>query len=317
LVVMDPSCGNWVALAAADGTLASSPWEDILPPVATESRVSFDDVDGDGDSDIVASSVGDLVVVRNRIGTWEATRIDIGGGPFLPPTFIRTMYAVISPERLVFQTLGRLELLDVASPSSPVLITQEVKSASWVRPFDAFDHLVACPVVLGSGRFRPMLGIGVFGPDAGPVPREIQLLEFKEPGTMAVSDVGLGAESVAALAVVPGGETQDPLVGIIDGEQTSTRFILAAWKGCQGLTELSSGTIEFDWKTPPAPPTYSEHVLAKRGVVLTGIKTPDGATFFHYDGFALRTFSGKQTADGWSVSSMKFDLHSARVDVAW
>jgi hypothetical protein len=95
------------------------------------------------------------------------------------------------------------------------------------------------------------------------------------------------------------------------------RFAVARVDGCKSGSEVASREIEFDWRTPDAPPEFAEPQLPKRGVVLTGIATDTGAMWFHYDGFSLRTFAANEDKGLWSIAVSRQDIHEERDDVAW
>ena len=124
---------------------------------------------------------------------------------------------------------------------------------------------------------------------------------------------------VQALSLIQRDTQGDSLVGIIDGavETPPVRFVVAQLDGCRSISEVASTEIEFDWRTPNSPPGSTNRRLPKRGVVLAGMRTPLGGTWFHYDGFSLRTFAAHEANGAWSITVSRLAVHAEREDVAW
>jgi hypothetical protein len=312
--IMDPSCGNWIATTSGNEFVGRK-WSDLLPEMPTHSSLTIDNVDHESDVEVVGASASAITLLKRSDGAWLRTDMETGGYPYLGSQQVRSLFAHIGPGKILFQHHGFFSLVDLDRPGeSARRLEQDLDSATWLRPFLAFDHLSPyslpeCPPA--------MLGIGLASPYSGPVPREIQILTVEGEAVVRVADSGLREKGVQALSIVERRGVGEYLVGFINEEVGVTQFALATLTSCDQLVKVASRDVEFDWKTPQAPRGYEMPSLPRRGVVLAGMEAPSGARFFHYDGFSLRMFLATHSDGGWTISSTRTTIHEVREDVAW
>ncbi|WP_438040972.1 hypothetical protein [Sorangium sp. So ce128] len=324
VLILDPACGNWIALGQQGGGFGPAAWEDVLPALPPNPYLYAIPIPGEERPAIVSSNEGAIAVARFR-GAWE--RIDLSFlMPYMSSLHASDILAATAPldaggievafQRGEFLTMLALTPASAAAAASSIEaridVPQELIGA--LKPHIGYDHLTSF-VPDGCELFA--LGVGLYPPEAGDAPRRVHALR-RAGGSFVAEQLPLSCD-VTTFAVVHGGDGLEPVLGAVERCGDDGVFELARIVGCGERVEvLSQAKIEFNWRGAPAPPSYSRPTLPRTsGVRLIADRpAPTRVRFVHYDGFDLRVFTAED-GDGWTIRSTKTSMHNDREDVSW
>jgi hypothetical protein len=226
------------------------------------------------------------------------------------------------------QSVGEFFLcpdFSTVSAASPPLLSDGWMLAPppppYLQGFDAFDHLrlLAIP-----GCQQSLLGIGVFRPAAGPIPRKLQHLTLTQTGQFAPTEVAtpFAVTTYGMIAIGDG----SALVGMLGEDSGQTVFGLAEVKGCSTWNLLGTWAADGNWRTPDAPQflAYGPRVPMTPGIALAGFKAAveggDGYVYVNYDGYTIRAWEFTATSiDNGSPEprSIIWKTHETRSDLVF
>jgi hypothetical protein len=189
--------------------------------------------------------------------------------------------------------------------------------APYLVPFDGFDHLASVP---SAGCPPSMLGIGVFVPQAGSIPRYLQYITVSERQfTTRQID---GRMDVTSFVAVPQ-DTSTWLVGAVGKIGAQDMFGVYQLSACGDVATLAMEPTEFSWRAVDAP-GFGENgpaVPKTNGVRLVGmLDGSGGARFFHYDGYQLRQWTYSKATGNASLATIQSAntlIHAVRTDLAF
>lgn len=323
LLVVDPACGSWIALDVLEQSSVSVPWEQVLPAVVPSYTLLAYDINSDGQDEVIAANPERVSVCSYDNGWLSST----GLIPDFPQMdHMRATRLVLSLESMLLgqsllamqrgplmqvfpMTWGEHQLL-----GEPEIWEQE--NLEHEKPYSGFDHLAE---VSFEGCDAFALGVGLFHPIAGDVPRELQLLRQTVGGYSATTLPT--ANEVQHFSVLPSEKKESYFVVVFgaaeNGEKKLSLCELGpcfAWE-CHGVFD-----IEFDWRTIDNPEYFADPRYPKTlGVKLVASLSEDEKSIDlrHYDGFSLRAYRLELEAGSWSVQSFEQVIHQVRNDLVF
>jgi len=288
-VVSDPGCGVWVANVDMEAVTTRA-WSDFFEPVDADHNVLVDDVDADGDGDVIIG--GSTGFVACRAGVGRTCHRYVSSLPFAFPGLIQPVVVVLHgafgvDHSVFFMRDGSPEVvpLEATGLGEPIALKQ--RPTEFLKPFARFDQLVAVTVP-GCAAFA--LGVGAFDERANYSARHPQILETATDETFVATTLSTNLDETYAISAVTD-DTGDVFV-ISIGERTGVTHLEAGRiVDCNSFETLAIGEVEFEWRTPRAPEEFTESNLPHLGVQLESRATgPASLATFHFDGFTLRRF---------------------------
>jgi hypothetical protein len=245
---------------------------------------------------------------------WHLEALRLPNFPALAPTRASRLHdwrASLSgdPSGAAFLQRGR-DLLALHFGSTPFWSEPETLTQTeleFLAPFDGFDPWTSIDAGPDCSVFA--VGIGLFPPNAGVVPRSLVLLERgKDAGTFTAHRLATRAPPTSIAAVeTSSGQT---VLGIlsIDGSSHEASFEVMKQTGCrQWESDL------YQEGLPIAVRIVNKD--APRGVVLVATSpTATSSRFALYDGFTLHLLDAGMDGS-FSHSSIRF--HDTREDTIW
>jgi hypothetical protein len=191
----------------------------------------------------------------------------------------------------------------------------------YLRAFDAFDHLQALSL---SGCGESLLGVGVFSPSSGSIPRKLQHITLTQAGKFNQSEVPTEF-SVVTFAIIP---TRDrsAIVGILGDNDGHTVFALAQVQDCGTWGVLGTWEADGQWRTPDAPQflSFGPRIPMTAGIALAGFEAmvdgENGHVFLNYDGYTVRAWEFKLSSIGSKSPqprSIVWTAHDNRTDLVF
>jgi hypothetical protein len=311
VVVEDPSCGNWIAKATGPSEFAYEGWISHFPSLRTRPFLTFYST-----SLLISSNEVELDVVH-RDGSWQQTGKSLLG-PFMNPLMTTSMFAVnlsdsMSPT-ILFQ--GGTFLSKIIPHSAdgqfdlpdPEIIHQVQPSS--LKPFYGYDHLVS-PTETSCDFLG--LGIGLYQPEAGKVPRRVSVLRPAGAGTYLAEDLPFQC-NVATFGILERPNKSDMIVAALGTCGSDTTIELLQIADCASKRYLSRDTIDFPMHVVSAPGEIITDAL--QGVQLfVDSANGLGIRLSNYDGFSVRTWTASD--GGWALHAQSTTVHDVREDVVW
>ncbi len=305
VLVMDASCGNWVALQRSGRAFDSVPWTNFFPetlalpylellsdnerPVLSIMTFDFGQVLTDLDQG-PGATVTDLRIARPR--RWNnITRLAF------------TVHSESGQHAILQGGEGSLFRVRQDGPAVTLepLDTLDLGGA-YLTNFDGLDHVVT------STRCGVALGIGVFGSDAGPIPGRLSYIQMADD-LVAIRPFEPSHELDSVAVLDSGTETWIAMLDSV-GEQNRLRTARMT-TDCTDIVGDSLASQDFLVRRPKelwlpevagAPNRFS-------GTVISGTWIAGDAVFVTYDGFSLHVFA--RDADSASMRYNSYEIHDA------
>jgi hypothetical protein len=320
ILVMDPACGNWVAVGEPDGGFRSGPWKEILPDLAPQFFLDIVNVAPRRPMVMTATEFWIAAVYRQDDGQWQNWERQYGEG-FVPWLSFTHMFGIRNQSfvdvEVLFQRRSILKRfgLDASAGTLHVNQEQDLNEELYgvaLRPHDGYDHFVgftqdACDIVA--------FGVGLYPKSAGPLPRKIVALRRMADGFVA-QELSFDCDTITFGTAA---RSSDVFVGALGRCGNQTTVQLGRLRDCgQDIEIVARRDVEFDWRTPPAPPYQTDPTLRRTDGIdlfMEALET-GGARFTSYDGFTLRTIVAEE-GSSWSMREETHQVHAKREDVAW
>lgn len=308
LLVMDPSCGNWIALQQSETTFDIHPWTKLLPETLA---LPYLEVLSQSDSWAASLSVltfdsGQMVIDMNL-----GVRAPVSSLRLPQPrqwnNVTRLTFEIGSEDqRKVILQGGAGALYEIVQEASSVMLVPiESLNADteYLEQFDGLDHLAS------SARCGGALGLGVFGPDAGSIPARLSFVARAED-RVAIRPIEVSGEldSMALLEV----GTQS-WVALLDRAGEVNRLRTARLSSdCASIVPGSQASQDFVIHRPKEIwlPEAADARDRFSGSVISGTTIDNQLVFVIYDGFALHVFGRRPQASTMHLRS--HPIHDAR-----
>jgi len=321
ILVMDPSCGNWVGLGKPSGALDGFAWSDVAPELSARYFLRVVELE-DQRPMIVSATESNLAGgFRFGNGLWKSWAHQLGArtSPWLS---LMDIFAVRNNlpggVEVLFQTEGFLTPVQVQMAGVEVRVEQgadiaEEPIGGAIRAHSGFDHLVgfveeSCDIVA--------MGIGFYPKAAGNLPRRVAVLR-RTGDRFIAEELPFDCDTITFGVAV---QSPDVFVGALARCGSSVTAQLARLRECGRRTEIvARQDVEFAWQRPPAPPGYSEPTLPATDGIAMYVEAleANAIRLATYDGFTLRTIIMQEGTSRWSAREERFQLHTNREDVAW
>ena len=325
MIVMDTCGGNWVA--AVDGLVEGSSTSATFSPDIAAWDLIEHFRSSSGNDVLIASGSSAIMSLSRRPGQvgWN--------GPHWTPTRDFSFHgarvsraAVLLPDApepvVAFQGRARFfvtELEQFLQTPTEVKFSQLQPIAinkPYLTPFVAFDHLTMLP---SRDCGNKGLGVGLFGQEAGILPRNLQLISL---GTSAYDTIDLKTSfDVVTFAIVASGAAKNFIVGVL-GKKNDSQLFFAAYQlsDCQEWRQVEVSPA-IEWRTPPEAHLFKNGRLSKTDglrLLATGGNLPGEARFFFYDGHELFQWT-VSTGPGQGAAPLTAErhrLHDTRSDLS-
>lgn len=291
LLILDSACGGWVALREGTDWQARA-WDDYLPRLPPGDLLTSNDLDGDGDADLAASTAfgvsGYLRSVTAEGEGWVEFERSLP-----PPNVNRSMVNRVMIEArfrdgplVLLQRFGALAALRLDLPDEPdePLVHLPQAELELLKPFDGFDQLIA----LGPWPECDVVGTGAgYFAESARAPKPLVSLRLLDDAFVAKRiDTRLSQVIAAARLEVEGKE----YLGVVEGAAAGFGFELLERTGCEAFESRAFAAIDFD--VPGVVPIAEtpEQLAASSGEWLIAGRSGAGLSFSHFDGRVLRRF---------------------------
>lgn len=316
VLVFDPALGRepWLALGRLGGSFQGVRWTEYLPRLGVWHQLTSTILDSSGRQGIVVAdrSPNKVIVVGEAVPTWTIVADSRAMGDFLPYFLARPAVVFSSEGWLAFQAVNE-RIVRIALTGAETGSTSELRQVDpqYLIPFMGFDHLT--PVEMpGCGAVA--LGVGLLPPQAGPIPRSLQIVHFGET-TFTAKEIptNVNVTTLAAVRRSRGGY----LVAVIGGQNGGNVMLVGLLDECGNRFDtLGFGAIEFSWRAIGPPPGHTEPLNKYDGIILPAREIEGGLELLHYDGFDVRILTAI-AADAWVPRVRKIKVHEKRTDTSW
>lgn len=289
VVVSDSGCGLWVATIDGEA-ISTQAWTDFFEPVGPDHNVLVEDVDSDGDGDVlIGGSFGFVACRANLEGRCQTY---LSSPPYAFPGLIQPVLIPLhgafgSEHAIFFMRDGSPEVVPLGPDGFEDSFVVEQVPTEFLKAFERFDQLAPISIP-GCSAFA--VGIGAFDEHANHRSRHPQVLTARTERTFEAITLGTELDETYAISVVQADAGTVTVVSV--GEKEGRPHIEAGQiRSCSTFEILAVGEVEFNWRTPDAPADFTEPTLPHLGVRMKALRGgPDLVSAFHFDGFTLRRF---------------------------
>lgn len=307
VVVSDPGCGNWAAHATPSGWL-TSPAEDVLPAIPPAPTLGSLQPCGAAEACLIAASSYGFDLLALHEGVWRAETV-FASTKLADFTQVAPLGSIFERSDgsigVVHSRAGALAEFDFCATCDRMLSSPEKLTLVGHELSLGLDNFIALgdPVLAG-------LGVQVFPPAAGAVPRRLATLRHMAGDLELIS-----SEDLAPSTFVAWTQEARATAAIVALSGDGSRVFVAAASpdGVRVLTELETG---WGFRPLDSTPDYTLVQPSLDGAQL--LVTPDTAPTRHmiaYDGFALLHVALAHDLSSVDVSTE--EVHHERPEQIW
>jgi hypothetical protein len=286
ILVLDASCGGWLALASSDGAWQIERWERFLPVIPAAHYLLFDDLDGDGDTDLAAASPTSISgFTRNDQQGWEPFDFSLPY-PNVNQLLARNIGLVVNFQGetvLALQQPAQLTLVRPSRPNASVSVLPQ-RRLELLKAYEGYDQLSPLPPIEGCSTFA--LGAGFFAASLR-APKPLVRLRFTPDGFEA-NRIDTKGEQTIALALV--GLQQREFVGVLEGSKDGFWLEVLERSDCDHFESRFARKVSFEVPGIVPVPDTPEELAASSGESFLASVVSGNLRFAHFDGARLHEF---------------------------
>lgn len=238
LFVVDPGCGNWVAMSEAMSEGVSfrpQAWPSDIPSLAPRHYLESLELDADAHLQITSATFDGFQAVR--LGDGKVREMRFPSPPQMNHMFASTLFlGTQEPGRWLFQRGGPFSVIEVTGADLREAGMLHQAELELLKPFEGFDQLSSLALAECSD---VGVGVGVFTMHPE-VPRRLNLLQVTANGYTA-PEITTKGHQVFLVATARVAQTWH--VGVLSG--TADRFHVEVFEHaeCGGLAPLATKDV--------------------------------------------------------------------------